>query len=290
MKLDGKTVAVVAPAGVPDMTHVEQSIALLESWGLRVQVGAHVRDRYRYHAGKHEDRAADLHRALTDPSVDIVWVARGGYGSIYTLGAVPQSVPCPKTVVGFSDATALFGALHRVPDVRVIHGPTLNGLATRHDDASRESVLAELRDQRAAPVPLQLLYRPSKDASRVEGHLAGGNITTLASIAGTQWQARCDGAIVLLEDVTELAYRIDRNVMQLREAGVFDGARAFVLGDFIRCPLPENADFTLHDMLVDLLKPYDVPIYAGFPMGHGTRNHAWTYGAKAALEGDRLVR
>ena len=290
MKLDGKTVAVVAPAGVPDMTHVEQSIALLESWGLRVQVGAHVRDRYRYHAGKHEDRAADLHRALTDPSVDIVWVARGGYGSIYTLRAVPESVPCAKTLVGFSDATALFSALHGMPNVRVIHGPTLNGLATKHDDASRESMLAELREERAAPVPLQLLYRPSKDMSRVEGHLAGGNITTLASISGTQWQASCDGAIVLLEDVTELAYRIDRNVMQLREAGVFDGARAFVLGDFIRCPLPENADFTLHDMLVDLLKPYDVPIYAGFPIGHGTRNHAWTYGAKAVLEGDQLVR
>ncbi|BCG00801.1 LD-carboxypeptidase [Paraburkholderia sp. PGU19] len=288
MKLEGKTVAVVAPAGVPDMQHVEQSIALLESWGLRVQVGAHVRDRYRYHAGKHEDRAADLHRALTDPSVDIVWVARGGYGSIYTLHALPDAVPCAKTLVGFSDATALFGALHGTPNVRVIHGPTLNGLATKLDDASRASMLAELHEERAAPVPLQLLY--GSDARRVEGHLAGGNITVLASLAGTQWQARCDGAIVLLEDVTELAYRIDRSVMQLREAGVFDGARAFVLGDFIRCPLPENADFTLHDMMVDLLKPYGVPIYAGFPIGHGSRNHAWTYGAPAALEGDQLVR
>ena len=288
MKLEGKTVAVVAPAGVPDMEHVERSIALLESWGLRVQVGAHVRDRYRYHAGRHEDRAADLHRALTDPAVDIVWVARGGYGSVYCLRAVPDTVPCAKTVVGFSDATALFGALHGMPDVRVIHGPTLNGLATKHDDASRASVLSELREERAAPVPLQRL--DAHDARRVEGHLAGGNITVLASLAGTPWQARCDGAIVLLEDVTELAYRIDRSIMQLREAGVFDGARAFVLGDFIRCPLPANADFTLHEMLVDLLQPYGVPIYAGFPIGHGTRNHAWTYGAKAALENDQLVR
>jgi muramoyltetrapeptide carboxypeptidase len=290
MKLDGQTVAVVAPAGVPDMEHVERSIALLESWGLRVQVGAHVRDRHRYHAGKHEDRAADLHRALTDPSVDIVWVARGGYGSVYCLRAVPDSVPCPKTLVGFSDATALFGALHGMPDVRVIHGPTLNGLATKHDDASRDSVLAELHEERAAPVPLQLLSGGHTAASRVDGYLAGGNITVLASLAGTQWQARCDGAIVLLEDVTELAYRIDRSLMQLREAGVFDGARAFVLGDFIRCPLPENADYTLNDMLVDVLKPFDVPIYAGFPIGHGTRNHAWTYGAKASLEGNQLVR
>ena len=288
MKLDGKTVAVVAPAGVPDMTHVEQSIALLESWGLRVEVGAHVRDRYRYHAGKHEDRAADLHRALTEPSVDIVWIARGGYGSIHCLRAVPDAVPCAKTVVGFSDATALFSALHGMPNVRVIHGPTLNGLATKHDDASRDSVLAELREVRAAPVPLQRLH--GSDTQRVEGHLAGGNITVLASLAGTQWQARCEGAIVLLEDVTELAYRIDRSIMQLREAGVFDGAHAFVLGDFIGCPLPDNADFTLHEMLADLLKPYGVPIYAGFPIGHGARNHAWTYGAHAALERDQLVR
>jgi muramoyltetrapeptide carboxypeptidase len=139
-------------------------------------------------------------------------------------------------------------------------------------------------------VPLQLLSGGHTAASRVDGYLAGGNITVLASLAGTQWQARCDGAIVLLEDVTELAYRIDRSLMQLREAGVFDGARAFVIGDFIRCPLPENADYTLNDMLVDVLKPFDVPIYAGFPIGHGTRNHAWTYGAKASLEGNQLVR
>jgi muramoyltetrapeptide carboxypeptidase len=287
MRIEGKTVAVIAPAGIPDYEHVERSIALLESWGLRVQVGAHVHDRFRYHAGTHEDRCADLRWALSDPSIDIVWVARGGYGSVHCLTSVPHAVPCAKTVVGFSDATALFGALHAVPNVRIIHGPTLNGLATKLDDASRESILTELREERAQPVSLQQLHGTN---TRVEGRLAGGNITVLASLAGTQWQMRCDGAIVLLEDVTELAYRIDRSIMQLRAAGVFDGVRAFVLGDFIRCPLPENADFTLHEMLVDLLKPYDVPIYAGFPIGHGTRNHAWTYGADAVLHDNQLTR
>lgn len=287
MRLEGKTVAVVAPAGIPDREHVARSIALLESWGLRVQVGAHVHDCFRYHAGSHADRAADLQWALNDPSIDIVWVARGGYGSVYGLPSVPHTVPCAKTVVGFSDAMALFGALHSVPNVRIIHGPTLNGLATKLDDASRESIIAELREERAAPVPLQRLHGTH---AGVEGRLTGGNITVLASLAGTRWQAQCDGAIVLLEDVTELAYRIDRSIMQLREAGVFDGARAFVLGDFIRCPLPDNAEFTLHEMLVDVLQPYGVPIYAGFPFGHGTRNHAWTYGTQAAIRDDQLTR
>ncbi|HEY3600261.1 MAG TPA: LD-carboxypeptidase [Paraburkholderia sp.] len=285
MHFKGRTVGVVAPAGIPDMTSVERSIALLESWGLDVRVGPHVTDRFRYFAGTHENRAADLAWALTDPAIDIVWIARGGYGCVHCLPTLPSKVPCHKTVVGYSDATALFSALGKMPDVRLIHGPTMHGLATKVDDESRHSILASLLDRQSEAISLQRLHGPQ---TPVSGPLNGGNITVLASIAGTKWQADCHGAIVLLEDITELAYRIDRSVTLLKQSGSFDGAAAFVLGEFVRCPLPADADFTLHDMLVDLLKPFDVPIFAGLAIGHGTRNLSWTYGAAARIDDDRL--
>ncbi len=286
MDLKGQTVGVIAPAGIPDMKSVERSIELLESWGLEVRVGPHVTDRFRYFAGTHENRAADLAWALTDPSIDIVWLARGGYGCVHSLPTLPLTVPRPKTVIGYSDATALFCALSKLAGLRLIHGPTLHGLATKVDDESRQSILASLVDRQAEPVSLHRLHGPQ---APVSGHLHGGNITVLASVAGTKWQADCREAIVLLEDITELAYRIDRSIMLLRESGSFDGAAAFVLGEFVRCALPDGADFTLHDVLVDVLKPLGVPIFAGLPVGHGTKNLSWTYGAAARIEDDRLA-
>ncbi|WP_257249202.1 hypothetical protein [Burkholderia cepacia] len=118
----------------------------------------------------------------------------------------------------------------------------------------------------------------------MRGRLCGGNVTVLASVAGTRWSLRSRDAIVLLEDVTELGYRLDRSLTQLRLSGAFDGARAFVLGQFTRCPIPDGADFTLEQMLVDVLGGFGVPIYSGLPIGHEHRNITWQYGSQAAIE------
>jgi len=289
MHLQGQTVGVIAPAGVPDMNNVARGIALLESWGLEVRVGAHVTKRFRTFAGTHEERRADLAWALTDPSIDIVWVARGGYGCVHCLPAIPPALPREKTVIGFSDATALFCAMSGMPKARLIHGPSLGSLAAHVDDASRQSVLTALTNGAAGIAPAISLTHLHGPQTRVSGRLHGGNITTLASVAGTRWQADCRDAIVLLEDITELGYRLDRSIMLLKESGTFDGARAFVFGEFVRCPLPEGADYTLHDILVDLLAPYGVPIFAGMPIGHAAQNVAWTYGAPAHIENGRLL-
>ncbi|TCK84218.1 LD-carboxypeptidase [Paraburkholderia sp. BL9I2N2] len=98
MTVEGKRVAVVAPAGVPDMDNLAQAICLLESWGLSVSVGAHVADRFRYLAGSHQHRTSDLLAALMDPAVDIISIARAGYGCAHVLSSLPTTVPCEKTV------------------------------------------------------------------------------------------------------------------------------------------------------------------------------------------------
>ncbi|EDZ97376.1 peptidase U61 LD-carboxypeptidase A [Burkholderia sp. H160] len=287
MTVEGKRVAVVAPAGVPDMDNLAQAICLLESWGFSVSVGAHVADRFRYLAGSHQHRTSDLLAALMDPAVDIIWIARAGYGCAHVLSALPKTVPCEKTVIGFSDATALVYALRQIPGIGVIHGPTLNGLATKVDDMSRRSVLDTLTGVTPAPLPLERLHGP---ADSIRGPLVGGNLTVLASTAGSRWQPHFRDSIVVLEDVTELAYRIDRSAMTLRHAGILDGARAIVLGEFVRCPLPAGADYSLADVLLDVLAPLGVPIYGGFPVGHGERNLSWVVGRPVEIHEGVLLR
>ncbi|WP_118182846.1 S66 peptidase family protein [Paraburkholderia phosphatilytica] len=285
MTLQGKTVAVVAPAGIPNMDNIAQAVALLESWGLRVTLGAHVAERFRHLAGPLEHRAGDLAAALADPAVDIVWIARAGYGCAHVLPSLPDAIPPGKTVIGFSDVTALFCALRHVPGIRLIHGPTLNSLAAQVDDLSRQSVHDALTGAARAPIALDLLHGP---ADAVEGPIAGGNITVLASMGGSRWQPQFRDAIVVLEDVTELAYRLDRSIMTLRHASMLDGARAIVLGEFVRCPVPPGADYTLNDVLLDVLGPLGLPVYGGLPVGHGDRNLSWVYGQHAAIRDGAL--
>lgn len=165
--------------------------------------------------------------------------------------------------------------------VRLVHGPTFHCLATKVDEETRESVRAVLMGQSQPARELKLLHG---DGGKVTGRLTGGNLTVLASMAGTRWQPRSRENIVMLEDITELGYRLDRSLTQLRLSGAFDGAEAFVLGQFTRCPLPEGANFTLEEMLADVLKPIGRPIYSGLPIGHERKNISWVYCAHATIE------
>ena len=279
------TIAVVAPAGVSRREALERGTALLREWGYTVIEGHHVRDHHFYHAGTVDARTADLVWALSDPAIDAVWLARGGYGCVHCLPALGQKQFDDRPVVGCSDATALFCALSRRGRTRLIHGPVLETLATGVDDASRLRMRGLLSGAPLNPIRGQHLCGPRVSVS---GPLVGGNLCVLASLAGTPWALRPEGAILVLEDVSEAAYRIDRTITQLRWSGAFDGVAGIALGDFVSCHLPAGADFSLDDMLSEALEPLAVPVVKGFPIGHSPCNLAWRYGDIARLGDETL--
>jgi muramoyltetrapeptide carboxypeptidase len=274
------TIAVIAPAGVPDMEQVRKAIDLLRDWGYQVREGKHLHERFRYNAGTAEQRTEDLLWALSDPQIDAVWLARGGYGCIHCLAGLPDTLPKERIVIGFSDATSLFGALYRKGHFNLIHGPIAESLATKNDDLSRQSLRALLTGAERVPLHGKHAWGPTH---AIHAPVIGGNLNVFASIAGTKWAVRGKGAIVVLEDVTEFAYRIDRTVCQLLASGFFDGAKAVALGEFLRCPVPAGCDFTIEELLTDLLKPLGIPIITGVGVGHGERNLSWVIGERATL-------
>ena len=279
-------IAVIAPAGAVDQADTEQGIALLERWGYRAVRGEHLYRRHRYNAGSLAERSADLNWALSAPDLDAVWLARGGYGCVHCLPALPAMLPRDRPLIGLSDATSLLSALHRRGHTQLLHGPMVEGLVTRMDDTSRDAVHRWLEAGAATPLPVEpLCGQPGP----VSGPLVGGNLTVLASIAGTPWSLRAEGAIVLLEDVGETAYRLDRSLTQLIASGGLAGARAIVLGEFVRCPVPEHGGFRLEEVLRDLLLPLGLPVFHHAPFGHGSRNIAWRYGSIATLADGRLA-
>jgi muramoyltetrapeptide carboxypeptidase len=282
----GDRVAVVAPAGPVEGDRLDAGLAVLESWGLDVRVTEHARgthERFRYLAADDASRAADLTSAWTDPRVRAVFCARGGYGvqrMVDLLDWDSLAAAGPKVLVGFSDVTALHQAFAARLGLSTIHGPVVSSLG-QGDDESREHLRALLFEPAAGttltPTPVLPLV-----PGRAEGVLVGGNVALLAAELGTRNSARAAGSIVVLEDIDEEVYRLDRLLTQLIRSGWFDGARGVVLGDFTDCASPES----VRDLVMDRLAPYGVPMLWGAPIGHEARNLAFPFGVPAVLDAD----
>ncbi|WP_229262216.1 S66 peptidase family protein [Duganella guangzhouensis] len=279
------TVAVIAPASPPSLSGLDTGIATLKAWGMDVLEGRHLRKQFSHHAMSVAERTEDLIWALTAPEVDVVWLARGGYGCMQCLPFLPAELPTDRIVIGFSDATSLFGALSQRGYRNLIHGPMVAFLADETDELSKSALLALLNGQARPHLVGEHLCGPQ---SEITAPLVGGNLAVLASLAGTPWIHSTKGAIVLLEDIAEHAYRMDRTITQLANSGFFDGVKGIALGEFIRCILPRDATFTLDEMFRNLFAPLNVPVIKDVGVGHGTRNIAWKMGEQVTLRDGSL--
>ncbi|GJG87372.1 peptidase U61 [Gemmatimonadetes bacterium T265] len=279
----GARVALVAPAGPLTAADVERAVATTASLGWTPQVGPHALRRHGYFAGTDAERLADLNAVLRDPRVDAVWCLRGGYGTMRLLQGIDYDALArrPRALVGYSDVTALHCAVAaRVPGLVTFHGPTARAPLPPF---SRASLLRAVGDSRGDPCgpAAALALRPG----RADGRLAGGNLALLAALAGTPYAPRFGGAVVILEDVNEAVYRVDRMLRQLWLAGAFAGCRAVVFGHCTNCPEPCDDDGrrTLADVVAELADALGVPAALGVPVGHVDEQWTLPLGAPAEL-------
>ena len=262
---------------LPERLHA--GVAALEGMGFRVRLGAHALDREGYLAGTDAARLADLQRALDAEDSAAVWFSRGGYGVARLLDRMRFSPG--KVLVGHSDLTVL---LHRAAEsgARALHGPFAAELS---DPASFDapSLAAALAGR-----PLPLPFAPDQVLAQGTGTgpLVGGNLTVLAHGLGTPFAIPTRGAVLLLEDVGEEVYRLDRLLHHLRLAGTFDGVQAVLLGSFEAPPtrraFPPDGD--LARLLDDVLAPLRVPVVRGLPLGHLPGKWTVPLGARATVD------
>jgi muramoyltetrapeptide carboxypeptidase len=270
-------VAVVAPGGAVDPDRLAPGLELLRAWGLEPVLGPHLHARRRWLAGRAEERAADLAWALGAPDLDAAWFARGGSGTADLLPLLPWERLAPRRpAIGFSDATALLTAFAGRGRTAV-HGPVVATLGEA-DEPTREALRALLLEGRAPRLPGRLLCGPAR---AVHGPLLGGNLTVLASLCGTPWALRAAGALLLLEDVDEAPYRLERALGQLLAAGALAGVRGVAVGELRGCGDDPAA---LEALLRDRLEPLGAPVLHGVPVGHGPRNLPFVHGGPATLD------
>lgn len=282
--------AFVAPAKPVAPAALESAVVLLQSWQLSSTMRWLPAAARGYLAGESDAaRAAALQGALLDPQVQALWCARGGYGTTRLLPLLDwqrlrREATC-KIVTGYSDITALHQALALELGWVSFHGPVaaLAVLGAEAPDFTR-SHLHRAWTQRtplgALPVPAaaQGWQQPVQVVCSGSGHgpLVGGNLSLLAALSGTRWQLRSSGALLLLEDVDEAPYRIDRMLTQLLQAGSLSGCSGVVFGASPACEQAASpaASLSLLEVLQDLLAPLQVPVVYGWPVGHTA--HQWT--------------
>jgi muramoyltetrapeptide carboxypeptidase len=283
----GSRVALVAPSGIlPDRAQVELAIENARSLGWIPVLGENVSELHGYLAGTDEQRAADLNKALRDETIDVIWCVRGGYGAMRLLRDIDFAAlrANPRPLIGFSDITALHAAIHRECGIVSFHGPTARGELT---EFSRDSLLRAVEAQvdPCGEAPSARVLRPGK----ARGRLAGGNLALIASLMGTPWSVDFDGAILIIEDIDEAVYRVDRMMRQLLLAGVLGKCAAIVAGDF-RPPAGETSEGnrTVDEVIAEAADEAGIPCLAGAPFGH--IDDQWTIPLGAVAELDTEAR
>lgn len=286
----GAHVRVVAPSGPVDRERLERGGQVLRELGFEVTLGRHVLDAGDppYLAGTDRDRARDLEDAWCDPAVGAVWAARGGYGAARTVAALDwarlRAARAAKPLVGSSDATALLFAFARRLGVAGCFGPMVAGPVlgdVRPDPATLDGLRACL----LTDGPFELRVRRAPVPGTARGPILVGTLAMICSLLGTPDLPPARGAIVLLEDVGEAPYRIDRMLTQLRAAGWLSGVAGVGCGSWEGCGPAGDVESVLRDRLGDL----GVPVVTGLPFGHGPTQATLPLGADAVLDADRAL-
>ncbi|WP_116077276.1 S66 peptidase family protein [Asanoa ferruginea] len=276
----------VSPSGPTRPERLDRGLELLAGWGLRAVPGPHAYARDGYLAGSDADRAADLNAAFADPEIRGVLCTRGGYGAQRMVDAIDMAAVRrdPKVVAGFSDITALQFALWRGARLAAVHGPGLAWNDERTPAASAESLRAALMT--TDPVTVKTIETEDTAGVRVPGiaagPLLGGNLCLITSSIGTADLPDLTGAVLLVEEVQEPLYKIDRMFTHLRRSGALDGLAGVALGQFTDCS--DDWGTGLVPMLLDRLGDLGVPVLGGLPIGHGPGQLSVPVGALATVD------
>ncbi|MFJ5564168.1 S66 peptidase family protein [Lysinibacillus xylanilyticus] len=282
----GDTVGLVALSSQVESEKLGIAIAFLEELGLNYIIGDTIQAKHDYLAGSDEERLADFHEMVRNPEVKAIFCVKGGYGSARIAEKIDYGLleENPKIFWGFSDLTYLHCAINEYASLVTFHGPLLMSV-DRIDDLSKKMFL-----QLFSPMELQFtediapLTTIAPGVAR--GQIIGGNLRRLVNTLGTKFEVRTEGRILLIEDLGETIPKIDENLQQLKQARKLEQLAGVIIGSFTQTEADEAALMTL---MKDYFADLDVPVVAGFKIGHDSTNIAIPLGVDVILDAQEKV-
>ncbi len=290
----GDTIGLITPGSPVSEEKLSKAVNNLETLGFRVHHTKNILAKKGYLAGTDEQRLADLHFMFENPKIDGIWCIRGGYGCTRLLPEIDYDLirNNPKALIGYSDVTALLQAVFLKTGLIGFHGPVAASELTEYTIKHFQAVLME------PEIPLHIRIAPENDEKdnpafqtkiitpgKASGRIAGGNLALLAALAGTKYQLDAKDKIVLLEDIGEQPYRIDRMLTQLLQSCRLAEAAGIALGVFDDCEAKLGTDsLSLMETFEDRLGNLGIPVVYGLSFGHINHQFTFPIGIDAALD------
>jgi muramoyltetrapeptide carboxypeptidase len=312
-------VGIFAASSIVPPVEFQAGVEHLKTFGFEPRVHAQVGAAHFMFPGDDETRTRAIYDFATDPTVPILWAARGGYGAgrlLPLLDALTKQFGVPtqkKLLIGYSDVTVLHEFVRTRWGWSTLHAPMPAASNFSNLDPREWQSIVDFALAKPAAAPWErtpLHWMTDAPSSTIRAELIGGNLSLWAALAGTPYAQPGKGKIIFLEDIDEAFYRIDRMMVQLEQSGAFDNVAAIVLGDFTNCKDENNicrASATNPDERKPLRKVFEqaeafehifipigrrlgVPIAQGLPVGHGPHFSALPLGATYELSPQGMLR
>lgn len=290
----GDTIGLIAPSSPVGEKKAQNCIDWVKSMGYGVKWGESIFGGRGYLSGSDELRTHDINMMFLDEEVDAIFCIRGGYGTMRLLDGIDYEMirKNPKIFIGFSDITALHTAFFQKADLITFHGPMVAGYAKKGlDSLSRDYMDRALMKAE----PLGDIINPPEipikayNGGCAAGKVVGGNLSLLSDTMGTPYEIDAKGKILLIEEVEERPYKIDRMLQHLKLGGKFMDAAGIVIGDWADCtPEEGKVSLTIDEIIEDIVVPCGKPILSGYKIGHCTPNITMPIGAEARIDCDNI--
>lgn len=283
-------IGIVAPASCEEKSIIDEKLKAISDLGINYKIGKSLYSKYGYLAGTDIERGKDFMDMVKNPSIKAIISFRGGYGSIRMLKYLNLKIikNNPKIILGYSDLTVLLNYISNKCDLVTYHGPMIN--SNLNDKKTLKSLKSQLYSNQndilyTLTEKNEILNFPLGSIPPIYGKLVGGNLSMICSTIGTPYEIDTKDSILLLEDIGESPYKIDRMITQLYLSKKFKSVKAILLGHFTDCePVNLNRSFSSHETLIKNLKHLNIPIIFNIACGHDYPNCTFPIGAYIKID------
>ncbi|MDR2950105.1 MAG: LD-carboxypeptidase [Prevotella sp.] len=295
----GDKIGMTAPAYLLSEDALQSSIENLQHLGFEPLYSDKILGKHGYFSGTDKERAEDFNNMIKNPEIKGIIFAAGGYGCTRILDMIDYKAikKNPKVIMGFSDDTALINTIYRKTGLITFHGPVAKIFDSEYSRKQFMDVvmyptdrytIESSSDDLLKAFDEKIYERYTITPGKVRGELVGGNLTLFSAMMGTPYQINLKNKIVMIEDVGEEPYRIDRMLTQLIASGELAKARGIVFGVNNDCDISEKTNapnsFTLREVIEDRIKPLNIPAVHGLSFGHISNNFTFPIGIEAELD------
>ena len=287
----GDTIGVCAPAGcIKDASEIDEFVLILKSLGFKVKIGNNVPNQYGYFSADDESRAKEFMDLVIDPSIDGIFTIRGGWGCARILEYLDfeKIKSNPKVIMGFSDFTTLLNAISTKTGLLTFHGPSGNSSWNEYSIGYIKSLLYNAEVVKYSNLSGTDAPIITYSSGKATGQLYGGNLSVLCNLIGSKYLPDWKDKILVLEDVKEEPYRIDRMLTQLALSNILADVRGIVLGNFRKCFAEEpERSFTLEEVFQQHFSSLNIPVYYGAQIGHTKNKFTVPIGMDVQIDADQ---